>query len=340
MTAESARLRQALDRLEPALRDAFIRAVQDNASAVDLSELARLIEVGDVEGAARLVVPSEAQLFQVIEEVRSGVIEGGLLVQPPALLRGSFAFNGRHQRAEQLVATQGAELVQGIQSETLAATRAAITAGLEEGRGNRAVALEITGRRDPATGQRTGGILGLTVEQTDAIMRARAILSDPDRLEEYFKADGAPRYKLSDRRFDGLIRKAIAGKVRLTAADIDKIIEAHKSKSLKFRGALIAKNEAARAIAAGQYEAYAQMQEDPRIAYVSLTWSHGLSVEPRPDHVAMSGTVVRLGQSFVFPEGVAMKHPHDPLAPARHVLNCRCVAIYRAVPRLTGVNDG
>jgi hypothetical protein len=178
------------------------------------------------------------------------------------------------------------------------------------------------------------------VQQAEAVMNARAILSDPDRLAEYFNADGSPRYKLSDRRFDGLVRKAIAGKVRLTQGDIDRIVAAHKSKALKFRGDLIGKAESRSAIAQGQYEAYQQMADDPRIERVELTWSHGLSVDPRVSHQLMNGVKVRLGQRFDVPPdgtlpGVQMLYPHDPTAPAEHTLNCRCIAIYRAIPAIT-----
>jgi hypothetical protein len=266
------------------------------------------------------------------------MMAGGALAELPRAVQGVFAFNGRHPRAEQIVRDLGATLIQGIQEDTLEATRGVITQGMEGNRGFRSIALDIVGRRG-ANGQREGGILGLTVQQTEAVMNARAILSNPDRLAEYFNADGSPRYKLSDRRFDGLVRKAIAGKVKLTQGDIDRIVNAHKSKALKYRGDLIGKNESRSAIAQGQYEAYEQMADDPRIERVELTWSHGLSREPRVSHQLMNGVKVRLGQRFDIPPdgtlpGVQMLYPHDPAGGAAHTLNCRCVAIYRAVPAI------
>jgi len=321
----------------PRIRDAFLAAIQAQASSINITALIQALEGGDTFGAARLLEMPQALLFPLQEEIRAAMMAGGALAELPRVVQGVFAFNGRHPRAEEIVRTLGAELVQGI-GDNLEAVQGVIAQGMEENRGFRSIALDIVGRRGP-NGTREGGILGLTTQQTDAVMNARAILSNPDRLAEYFNADGSPRYKLSDRRFDPLVRKAIAGKVKLTQGDIDRIIAAHKSKALKYRGDQIGKEESRSAIAQGQYEAYQQMAEDPRIDRVELTWSHGLSREPRLSHVQMNGVKVRLGERFQVPAdgtlpGVAMLYPHDPDAPAEHTLNCRCVAIYRAVPAI------
>jgi hypothetical protein len=335
---QTQRIEALIAQFSPRIRDAFIAAIQAQASSVNITALIQALEIGDTFGAARLLELPQGLLFPLQEEIRAAMMAGGALAELPRVVQGVFAFNGRHPRAEEIVRDLGAVLIQGIQQDTLEAARNVITQGMEENRGFRSIALDIVGRRG-TNGQREGGILGLTTQQTDAVMNARAILSNPDRLAEYFNADGSPRYKLSDRRFDGLVRKAIAGKAKLTQGDIDRIVNAHKSKALKYRGDLIGKTESRSAIAQGQYESYQQMAEDPRIDRVELTWSHGLSREPRLSHVQMNGVKVQLGQRFDVPAdgtlpAVSMLYPHDPAAPAEHTLNCRCVAIYRAVPAI------
>ena len=322
----------------PRIRDAFLAAIQAHANSININALIGRLEAGDPLGAVQLLEMPDGLLFPLQEELRAAMMAGGATADLPRVVQGIFAFNGRHQRAEQIVRELGAILIQGIQEDTLEASRRVISAGLETNTGFRSVALEIVGRRD-ATGQRVGAILGLTSQQTDAVMNARAILSNSDRLGEYFNPDGSPRYKLSDRRFDAMVRRAIAGKEKLTAGDIDRIVNAHKSKALKFRGDLIAKNESRSAVAQGQYEAYRQMAEDPRIERVELTWSHGLSIDPRVSHQLMDGVKVQLGQRFQVPAdgtlpAALMLYPHDPAGGAAHNLNCRCVAIYRAIPAI------
>ncbi|MDZ7906183.1 MAG: hypothetical protein U5N55_10720 [Cypionkella sp.] len=319
--------------MSPRIRKAFEAAIQAHANSIDFKALVQALERQDTFTAIRLLQFPQALLFPLEEELRAGFMAGAAAAELPRAVQGVFAFNGRHPRAEQLVRQLGATLIQGIQADTLAASRAVIAAGLESNTGFRATALQIVGRRDE-TGVRRGGILGLTTQQADAVINARAILSNPDRMADYFKPDGSPRYKLSDRRFDRMIRKAIKDGNRLTAGDIDRIIAAHTSKALKYRGNLIAKNEARSAIAQGQYEAYQQMADDPRIERVEITWSHGLSLEPRLSHVGMNGAKVTLGTRFDIPAdgdlpGVSMLYPHDPAGGAAHTLHCRCVGIYR-----------
>lgn len=324
-------MNEALRRLEPRVRDAFLSAIQAHANSINLTALAQAIEDGDIAAAGEIAAIPQAVLFPLDEAIRAAYLEGAALAEMPRTVGGLFAFNGRHPRAEQWIAQSGAELIQGIQADTLESVRRVIVAGMEQNTGARSIALQIVGRK---VGQRReGGIIGLTAEMTDNVMTARAVLSNPATLAEYFKPDGSPRWKLSDRRFDALVRRAIAGKAKLTATDIDKITAAHKSKALKYRGSLIARNETFQAQAAGRDEAYRQMLDDPRIEKVTVRWQHNLSKEPRLDHLAMNGTIIELGQTFDFPDGAKLKHPHDPNGPARHNLNCRCIGVYRAIPR-------
>ncbi|MDZ7906422.1 MAG: hypothetical protein U5N55_12050 [Cypionkella sp.] len=336
--SQRARIDQAIAAMSPRIRKAFEAAIQAHASSIDFTALVRALERQDTFAAVRLLQFPQALLFPLEEELRAGFMAGAAAADLPRVIGGVFAFNGRHPRAEQIVRELGAALIQGIQEDTLEASRRVISAGMEANTGFRKTALEIVGRRN-AAGVRVGGILGLTTQQTDAVINARALLSNPDLMADYFKPDGSPRYKLSDRRFDRMIRRAIKEGKRLTAGDIDRIIAAHTSKALKYRGDLIAKNEARSAIAQGQYEAYQQMADDPRIERVEITWSHGLSVEPRLSHVGMNGAKVTLGTPFQIPAdgdlpAVSMLYPHDPAAPIAHLANCRCVGIFRAIPAI------
>lgn len=312
-----------LRQLSPILRDAFLAAFQAHANSIDIRALIEALEAGNILRAAELLRMPQGLLFPLDEAMRQAYMAGASLSQFPGV-RGVFAFDGRNPSAEAFLRNHAANLVQGIQADTLELTRIVMQRGLSEGRTFQSVAIDIVGRRDGPN--RVGGILGLTVQQEASIDRGRRLLASGD-IAAY------QELKLRDRRFDRLLARVAAGKEKLGQADIDRIIAAHRAKALRFRGELIAKNEAANAAAQGLYESYRQMAEDPRIERVDITWSHGLSLDPRPDHVAMNGTRITLGQLFTFPDGVTMRHPHDPLAPISHNANCRCVGIYRAIPR-------
>jgi len=193
--------------------------------------------------------------------------------------------------------------------------------------GSRAIARMITGTKQGT--QRVGGILGLTTQQTDSIMGK---YDDVGRLismgGRQKLASGDPKLKLRDRRYDAQIKKAIAEGRAITGPALDKIMDAHKSKALAYRGKLIAKNETFSALEAGRREAIAQALQNPEVEGATKRWQHNLSQEPREDHVAMSGTVIDFNEDFVFGT-VRMKNAHDPDGGAEHNLGCRCITVYR-----------
>jgi hypothetical protein len=218
------------------------------------------------------------------------------------------------------VAEKAASLIQGITAETEAMARAVLRQAGQVP--SRKLATEITGR---VVGQRrAGGFIGLTEQQADSIIRGRSALQsgDPSQMRAYLDL------KLRDRRFDGAIKKAVREGRAIKGAELDRIMEAHKSKALAYRGRVIARNETHTALAAGRDETHRQMLERPDVAAVTKRWQHNLSEHPREDHQAMDGTVIGFGETFNFADA-AMKHPHDPAGGAKHSIGCRCIAVYR-----------
>ena len=332
-TAQSRRVAAALRNLDPQIRRAFTDAVAKAAGGIDQGELIRLLESGQIDRAIELLRINRAVLFPLGEAIRAGFVAGGSLVAAdiPRGLAGSFGFDGRHERAEAWVQRHVGDLIEGIERETLEMSRDVILDGVQTGRSSAAMARDITGRK--VGDRRVGGFLGLNSDQTESVMRARGMLSDPDTIRDYFIKDKTtgrmkPRYKLTDRRFDKMIKKAIAEGRGIAGADLDAIMDAHKSKAMGYRGRVIAKNESHSALAAGREEGYRQALENPEVETVTIRWQHNLSQNPREDHVAMDGTVIEMGETFNFIDA-AMKYPHDPAGGAAHSIGCRCVGIYR-----------
>lgn len=312
----------ALRKLEPEVANAFLAAIQAARRQVNFTALVDALDRGDLGAAIRLLTFPQATLFPLEEAVRSAYMSGGQMIAtaaPSALI----AFSGNTPRAVEWLQTMSSVRIQGIYQETLEATRVALVAGRDAGMGSRAIARTITGVR--VGNQRVGGILGLTTQQAESIMSGRAKLAsgDPRLMSQYLDL------KLRDRRYDAQIKRAIADSKPITGAQLDRILDAHKSKALAYRGKLIASNETFKALEAGRYEAIQQAVDNPEVEGATKRWQWNFSRDPRPDHKDMNGEVVPYDQPFIFPDGVQMMHAHDESAPISHNANCGCITIYR-----------
>lgn len=328
------RFNDAVRKLDGTLGRLFLEAFARHAASINEKALIEALKVGDIARAAEMLRLTPAQMFIVQEAVRSGFILGGGMISTdlPRAIRGRWGFNGSHLRAEQWIQRNGVDLIEGITEDTDRVVRRVITEGLQEGRSHQRIARDITGRR--VGNKRVGGFLGLNSDQTDHVLRARQMLSEPDQIRNYFKRDRAtgtlkPRYRLSDRRYDRLVQRAISEGRALKPAELDKVMEAHRAKALGYRGKVIAKDQAHSALAAGREEGYLQVLENPEVETVTVRWQHNLSLEPRENHATMDGTVIQLGETFDFPDGTQMTRPHDPAGGAKHSVGCRCTGIYR-----------
>lgn len=204
--------------------------------------------------------------------------------------------------------------------------RNVIETGLEAGQNPRAVALDIVGKFNRATGKREGGFIGLNSQQAGYVTNARNELRNLDA--GYF--DRTKR----DKRFDGLVRRAIKDGKPLSVADVERITGRYSDRLLKLRGDNIARTEGITALRAGRHEGYAQLIESGKVApdRVTVVWdSTGPDGRTRSDHLAMEGQTVKFGKPFIAPDGSQMHFPGDISlgASGDQTINCRCLAAYR-----------
>lgn len=301
---------------ETEIADAFLNA----AGSLDVSfaDLVAAIEAGDFLTIERLVTPSAASLFPIAEAMRQTFIAGGLSAL--RISQGAFAFDGRSPRATAFIDRQGGTLIQQIQDDQRQAVR--IVLNETQGESAASIGRKIVGTINPQTKRREGGIVGLTAQQTQWAFNAQRELETLDPA--YFQR------KQRDLRFDRVVQKAIRDGKPLSKADIDRITNRYRDKMLKARGDLIGATEAKKAGAAGQWEAFTQLQEQG--TRISKRWQHGFSREPRMDHVALGFAPARpFDQPFIMGDGTPLQYPHQEGAPAEHVINCRCSIIYRIV---------
>jgi len=321
---ERAELDLLLSRIDVEVRKAFEAAIRNQAGRINLVALADALRRGDIAAAQEIAAIKPRDVARIGEVLRNAFFAAAALAGRGGRgVVGLFQFDGRRPEALAWAEQNSARLITRLTEESRDAVRETITGGLDLNRSAQSVARDIAGRRVGAA--RVGSIVGLTGPQAASIARARVGLSsgNPAAMRDYLKL------ALRDRKFDRLVLRAIKEGRPISRADLDRMLEAHKVKALRYRAKVIAQAETFKAAAAGRDQAYRQMLEMDGVTGVTVRWQHNLSAEPRVEHIAMGGTVLPIGQPFVFPDETAMLHPHDDTAPARHVIGCKCIAVYR-----------
>lgn len=319
-------LQQALDELEGPIRRRWLEAVRDATDATSIAEVERLIESGDTEGigeaiALGSVATASGILSGTTEAMRDAYLSGGRTEQTAARIR----FDIRNEQAERWLREQSSGFVTRVVEQQREAIRITVESGTRLGQGPRRTALDIAGRID-RTGRRKGGIVGLNSEQAQYVANAREQLrsGDPATMQQYLNRTRR------DRRFDGIVRRAIAEERAVSQADVDRLTGRYGARLLEKRGEDIARTEAMQGFNSARDQAWEQSIEEGNIARenVRKTWqTAGPDGRRRDTHIAMQGQQVRHGEPFTSPSGARLLHPGDTSlgAPASEIVDCRCV---------------
>lgn len=305
-----------------------MRAVRDIANRADMATLRAALHDKDVEAAVLAVNIDNAAFMELRAALLETYAKSGTLTVSgqtwtyPNGQRAVVRWNSITPNAEAYARYVGSTLITNTTADMQAAVRDIVADGYALGRGYDRIALDIVGRVG-ADGNRAGGIVGLSVPQTQWVANLRRYLNENPRRALEMSL-------FTDRTYRRMIEK---GKP-LTQAQIDTIVLAYSASMLKSRGLAIARTEARKAAEMGKYEAWQQALEKTGIPerFVLREWVHtGRAVHDRPDHIVMHGDVKR-GLQFphVMPDGTAMMHPHDTSfgAGAKDVINCRCEEKY------------
>lgn len=341
------RLLRHIESLEPSIRDEFLRAIRDVRNEANIGLIAELLQAGQVDAAATALGINAARFAELTEQVRAAYLAGGrygastmpvLRMDPTQIIAGGFTpatrqarlsarFDMRNPRAEAWLAEHSAKLVRDIVTDQRNLIRLALTAGMEAGRNPRDTALDIVGRM--AGGRRQGGLVGLTEAQGRWVLNARRALAsgNPAEMASYF--DRVRR----DRRFDGIVRRAIAAGEPVSEADIAKITGRYSDRLLALRGEMIARTESITAFASGRDEAVVQAVEasGAKPENVRKVWRATMDSRTRDAHAELNGREVGLDEPFESPTGARLMHPGDSSMGAgpADVIGCRCIVEYR-----------
>ena len=336
ITREEARLLLELaDRLEPAVRKAFLEAISAKASSLSVAEieaaLRQAIATGDASRLANLLQLSARDMFPVSESIRTAYIAGmqaganGL--SQSLVARFGFGGNPRAVAAvEAMVTNLTGDVTQGQVDMTRDLVRGAVDSGVPV----RTMALEIVGRKN-AAGVREGGYLGLDAQRAGQASKVSAMLRDKDAIKDYFIGNRA-RYTTTDRRYDARVLRAIREGRGLTAAEAEPIIKAHMARLLKNRADTIARHETLNALRNGNMDGFRELVASGAVREdrIERTWLATKDARTRHDHVLMNGQKVRgLSQPFTFPDGSQALYPGDEslFSPAENLIQCRCTQL-------------
>lgn len=335
-------------RLEPELRKAFVQAIAAARNDAAVQAVADLLRAGRVEQVLTALGIDAARFSPLAEAVRAAFVAGaGAGVQeipavrlsldpiitgsyrprsPSPVLRASFDL--RNPAAERWLATNSSRLVTEIIESQRQVIRGVLQQGMIAGRNPRQTALDIVGRVGE-TGRRSGGVVGLTSQQSQYVtnMRAQLASGDPKAMAAYFDR------QRRDKRLDGIVKRAIVAGKPVSQADIDKIAGRYADRLLALRGEMIARTESIASLNAGREEAYRQQIEAGKLVAenVECTWSDTNDDRTRHSHRAMNGQKRMFGEPFQAPSGALMNYPGDTSlgAGAEETVGCRCMKQYR-----------
>ena len=133
--------------------------------------------------------------------------------------------------------------------------------------------------------------------------------------------------KRRDKRFDGTIEKAIREGRALDREMVTRITGRLADRYLQLRGETIGRTETLISLAQSRDDAMRQAVQQGKVdaRFVSKVWRRSPAEHPRMQHTMMSGQSTPYLEPFVMPDGTRMMYPHDPAAPGRHTINCKCI---------------
>lgn len=315
-----------IDREERRIALLLQAAIRNVTTKLDMAEIARLIEAGQLEEALAFTREIADQLGLAAQ---TSFITAG--TSTAAWLSGSglgtILFDQVNERAVAAMRANTLRLINEFTAEQRRATRLALTDGVARG----------LNPREQARAFRAS--IGLTAKQQLAVQRYRAAL-------ERVGAQGVPRGEqaqalkraLRDARSDRSIKRAMRDMIPLPAAQIDSMVDRYQAHYIKYRSEVIARTEALASVHEGVEEAFAQGAEQGPFELDDLEreWDSSGDARVRDTHRYLDGQKKKFGVPWETSNG-RIRYPGDPLAPASERVQCRCVLLTRvkrsAVPK-------
>jgi len=312
---EEKQFRRILNRQERRIRRVFTLALEEYKDNLNLSQIIRSLEAGnipqalvEVETVARTVTSASQQAFISTAQAITASIP-----------TTQIAFNVVNDQAVSVLRTNDLRFVRNFTEQQIAATRLALTEGVREGLGPRALARSF---RDS---------IGLTEKGEASVRNYRRLLQriGQDDIPKKIQRESLSR-ALRDRRSDSLLRRLVREEKSLTAAEIDRMVGLYRDRAIKHRALTIARTEALSSVHQGQENAIREAIQNGKLNHETLVseWLTRVDGREREWHEALNGVMVPYGTAFENEKGLIM-HPGDRSASAENIINCRCVRTIR-----------
>ena len=343
MTATVRQLHALMDKLEPDVRDAFIRVILAVRGRTNIGALTEALRNTELQEAMIALGFRDGSFGFVQEAVRQSYIEAGTFTMATDVpVRFGLEFNWQTPVAQEWLLAHSSKFITETTAEQIEVIREALEAGLRANRNPRRIALDIAGRIDKRTGRRTGGLVGLNRPQARAARGMRQALTGADVGVISYRPDGKPvkgfwigtdgrlksRYSLRDRRFDPLIKRAIENGERLTDAKVDQLLGRYEDTLLRERGTTIARTEVLESLNMAREHSLVQALDETGTPEEAATriWDATGDSRTRETHARADGQERGPTEAFEV-GGFPMMFPGDSTsgAPAREIINCRCV---------------
>lgn len=308
------RIKKLLAKHDKAIQRAFEEAIKQRRESINLRALADAIEARDLGRAVEIAGISRADMFPFDQAVREAYLDGGRTVTEAApAFTARVALDGNAPRAVEWAQVHVGGLITEIVDDQREAIRQIIAAQVEAGINPRKAAIGLRSQ------------IGLTTQQAGYAANARRQLELLDGA--YFTRE------LRDRRFDALVRRAIADGKPLSQVDIDRIVGRYSDRLLKHRSEVITRTESITALRAGRDEGLRQSIEAGAINPETLTrvWDATMDKRTRMEHAIADGQKVKgIDEPFVLADGSRLMYPGDSSlgASGGQTINCRCIQQY------------
>ena len=328
-------------KLEPDLRRAFEAAVADLRGGIDWPALLDALRNNRIEAAID-ALNIEPAVFQRYAALQTSIFEAAgaatvASINLPGLVSAAVRFDMTNPGAERWIAENVGTQITRITADQVQLARQVILEGYQAGQGPQNIAVDLVGRVQ--NGVRQGGVIGLDAPRADRLLKVTEAIKTAEGVQSLVikRADGtlAVKYK-GNKTTEAAILKAYRQGVAVPAAAQRRLMAQYSNRLLKERAETVARFETAQSVMGARRQAWAQLLAKRNIPpeAVGKRWVHGGGVrEPRPHHVAMSGTVVTgIDTPFTFSNGAVMQYAHDPAAPLSETVLCGCNTEYFILP--------
>ena len=294
-------------KLEPAVRRAFVEAVGKIKSDIKLGELERYLRDGQI-AAAEQMAAYEGSLGGLKSAVQQSLLTAAAeeLQNASQVIRSTFRLDHFNPKVVEYAREHASRLVTRVSRDVRESITESVVEALKVGQHPRETAREI---RD---------MIGLTKEQRAAVRNYRKALKTGDL--------NALKNALRDKRSDAkLVRTFLADK-RITADEIDSLVDRYTQRWINFRAETIARTESIRSLSAGNRLAWNQIAESGFFAEGDLYRRWFVAPDERVCEWCapvprMNKDGVELNGYFDTPKGDVMDPPLHP--------RCRCVIFTR-----------